>query len=84
MGRHVPGRSFLVALCWAAATMTPSLVPLHVASHTERLPAARVRTFERLLARVRMAVNLQARGSRERFVTRLADIPVLRLPSKSC
>lgn len=38
-----------------------------------------MRTLVRLLARVRMAVDLEARGPREGLVARAADVAVLRL-----
>lgn len=44
----------------APATMAASLVPLHVTPDAERFSAAGMRTFEWFLARVRMAVDLQA------------------------
>lgn len=59
--------------------MAATLVPLHVASNTEGLAASRVRTLERLLARVRVAVDSQGAGSRESLVASLADVSVLRL-----
>lgn len=40
-----------------AATVATPLVPLHVASHTERLSTTRMLAFERLFASVRMAVD---------------------------
>lgn len=58
---------------------TPALVPLHVAPHAERLAAAGVRAAERFFARVRVAVDLEARGPREDLVARLADIALPRL-----
>lgn len=59
--------------------MTPLLVPLHIAPDAEGFPAARVRAAERLLARVRVRVDLQARRAREGLVARLADVALLRL-----
>lgn len=43
----------------AVARVAATLVSLHVASHTERLAAACVWALERLLASVRVTVNLQ-------------------------
>ena len=62
--------------------MTASLVPLHVASHAEGFTTPFVRAQEGLLARVRVAVDPQARWPGESFVTDLADVPILRLASK--
>lgn len=59
--------------------MTPPLVPLHVAPDAEALPAAGMRASERLLARVAMRMDAQARRARERLIADAADIPVLRL-----
>jgi len=44
----------------SGASVTTSLMTLHITPHAERLPATSVGALERLLARVRMAVNLQA------------------------
>jgi len=63
----------------AYTAVAPPLVPLHVTSHAERLTTPSVRTLERLLARVRMAVDLETAGPAERFVARLADVAVLGL-----
>ena len=52
---------------------------LHVASHAERLAAAREGALERLLARVRVAVDPERAGPREGLVARLADVPILAL-----
>lgn len=59
--------------------MTTALMPLHIAPHAERLPAALMRALERLLARVRMAVDLEAGGPGEGFVARWADVALLTL-----
>lgn len=50
---------------------------LHVASHGEGLPAARLWTLERLLASVAVCMNLQARWPAEGLVARRADVSVL-------
>jgi hypothetical protein len=52
-------------------------MPLHVAPHTKRFPAPGVRTFIRLLARVRIRVDLQTARPAERFVAGGADVAVL-------
>lgn len=54
-------------------------MPLHVAPHAKRLAAPRLRALERLLARVRVAVDPQRARPRERLATRLADVAVLAL-----
>jgi len=59
--------------------MAATLVPLHVAAHTERLPASNVRAFERLLARVRVNVNPEAARSAEGLVASGANIAILAL-----
>ena len=59
--------------------MTSPFMPLHITPHTNRLPAALMLTLERLLARVRMRVNLQTRGPGEGFAARGADVAVLGL-----
>jgi hypothetical protein len=59
--------------------MAPPLVPLHIAANTKGFSAARVRALERLLAGVRVAVNFQARGSREGFVAGRTDVAFLGL-----
>jgi hypothetical protein len=59
--------------------VTTPLVPLHVAAHAERLAASDVRTLERLLARVAVAVYAQTAGSREGLAAGPADVSVLRL-----
>jgi hypothetical protein len=55
------------------------LVALHVASDTESLATARLRTFVWLLAGVAMAVDAQAAWSREGLVASRADVSILRL-----
>lgn len=57
--------------------MAASFMPLHVTPDTERLPTSRMRTLERLLTRVRMAVDLQAAGSAESLVAGLTDVAIL-------
>lgn len=59
--------------------VTPPLVPLHVAPDAKRLATPRVRTLERLLACVRVAVDPQRARPRERLVARRADVAVLAL-----
>ena len=54
-------------------------MPLHVAPHAKRLAAPRVRALERLLARMRVAVDPQRARPRERLVARRADVTVLAL-----
>lgn len=58
------GSSAVVAAAAAVAVIVvaSTLMPLHVATNAESLAAAREGTLERLLARVRMAVN--AEGAR--------------------
>ena len=63
----------------ALLVVAAALVALHVAPDTEGLTAASVGALERLLARVRVAVDPQRARSRERLVARLAHVPVLRL-----
>lgn len=48
--------------------MTTSFVSLHVASDTERLATTGLRTLVGLLARMTVAVDAEAAGSRESFV----------------
>lgn len=59
-------------------------MPLHVTPHTERLPAPGAGALERLLARMRVCVNLQTRGAGEGFCASLADVAVLRLREGGC
>lgn len=59
-------------------SMAALLVPLHVTVHAKRLAAAAMRALERLLARVAMAVDLEAAGARKRLAARRAQIAVLR------
>lgn len=58
--------------------MTTPLMPLHIAPDTKSFGAAHVRALERLLARVRMAVDFETRGPAEGLVARGADVAVLR------
>ena len=58
--------------------MTSLLMPLHVTPDTERLPAAGARALERLLARVGVAVDLEARGPAEGLAAGGAEVAVLR------
>ena len=67
----------------ALLVVAAALVALHVASDAEGLAAPRVRALERLLARVRVAVNAQRAGSGEGLVARLADVSVLGLRERS-
>lgn len=59
--------------------MAPSLMPFHVASHTEGLAAPRLRALVWLLASVAMAMDAQAAWPREGFVASRADVAVLGL-----
>lgn len=61
------------------AGVASTLVSLHVAAHAESLTAAVVWALEGLLARVRMAVDLEAGGPGEGFVARRADVALLSL-----
>lgn len=72
--RLVPAAALAAVIVVAAA-----LVPLHVAPYTEGLSAAGERALERLLARVRVAVDPQRARPREGFVACRADVPVLAL-----
>lgn len=58
--------------------MAPPLVPLHVAPHAKLLAASADGTAEGFLARVAVAVDLEAGGTREGFVAGWADVAVLR------
>lgn len=55
------------------------LVALHVAANAKGLAAPGVRALEGLLARVRVAVDPERAGPRERLVACLADVAVLGL-----
>ena len=66
----------------ATATMTASLVPLHVTSHTEGFTACFVGAQKWLLTSVRVAVDPQTRRTRESFIAHLANVSILRLASK--
>lgn len=61
-----------------------ALVALHVAADAEGFATAGVRALERLLARVRVAVDSQRARARERLVARLAHVSVLRLRERRC
>ena len=65
-----------------AAAVTASFVPLHVASHAESFTAPFVGAQERLLARVRVAVDPQTGWSRKSLVAQLTDVPILRRAGK--
>lgn len=58
--------------------MAAPLVALHITPHAKLLPAAADGTAEGLLARVAVAVDLEAGGAREGFVAGWADVAVLR------
>lgn len=57
--------------------MTTPLMPLHITPDAKSLTTSLVRAQERLLARVAVAVDLEAAGARESFVARRADVAVL-------
>lgn len=59
--------------------MTAALVTLHVTPDAKSFATAGLSTLVRLLARVTVAVNSQAAGTRERLVTCRANVAVLRL-----
>ena len=59
--------------------MATPLVTLHVASHAEGLAAPGVWALERLLARVRVAVDTKGARPGEGLVACLADVAVLGL-----
>lgn len=61
------------------ASVASTLVSLHVAAYAESLAATVVWAPEGLLARVRMAVDLEAGGPGEGFVARWADVALLSL-----
>lgn len=61
-----------------ATPMAPPLVALHVTPHAKLLAASADGTAEGLLARVAVAVDLEAGGAREGFVAGWADVAVLR------
>lgn len=54
-------------------------MPFHVASDAERLPTPGMRAFERLFARVRVAVDPQAGRPRKGLVAGLTYVTILRL-----
>ena len=59
--------------------MAPSLMSLHIASHTKCLPAAVMWTLERFFSGVAMAMNPQAARPRECLTASWADITILTL-----
>ena len=61
------------------SSVTPPLVSLHVAPDAECFTTTRMRTFKRLLSSVAVAMDFETAGPREGFMTRRADVPVLRL-----
>lgn len=61
------------------ARVTTPLMPLHVTPHAKSLPTPGTWALERLLSRVRMAVDLQTGWSAESLAARPADVPVLGL-----
>lgn len=77
--KNHPGRSGPQGRRASTVVVTPPLMSLHVAPHTKRLAAPGMRALERLLARVRVAVDPQRARPRERLVARLADVAVLTL-----
>jgi hypothetical protein len=56
---------------------------LHVAADAEGLAASRVRALERLLSRVRVAVDSEAAGAAEGLVACLADVAILALRERA-
>src|SRR5690606_22102402 len=74
-----PGRSGPQGRRASTVVVTPPLMSLHIAPHAKRFAAPGVRALERLLARMRVAVDPQRARPRERLVARLADVAVLTL-----
>lgn len=63
----------------ARAGVAAALVSLHVAAHAESLAAPGMGALERLLAGMRVAVDLQTGRPGECFVARWANVAFLRL-----
>lgn len=57
--------------------MATPLMPLHITPYAERLSTPGMRAAERLLPRVTVGVDAEARRSRKRLVACSADVAVL-------
>ena len=79
---HCSTRALLAS--WTRTTaVAPSFMSFHVAPHTESLSTAGMRAFERFLARMRVAMDLQAGGAGECFIAGLTYVAVLWLAGET-